>query len=251
MNSVIHPINSLGQKDSVMCLNPLNLNGCVLSLPNTYIDISEDKWYDASPYKNSGDINGAIREPDMRGLKFDGAGGGDYIRIPAADSLNTSSKTSAFVWVKGEEQGTTVFSKYDYTKQKRSWSVMSDGSAPNKKMRIIVTDDGAWNVGHKKQYASSVDVFDNTYHLAGFTFNSGVLKLYIDGVEDTNPTKIYDDAITSIYSSDVDVMVGSSLNNNVPAATFTGYIDQPDIKSMVRSDTEILAYYNLIRRYYQ
>jgi hypothetical protein len=51
--------------------------------------------------------------------------------------------------------------------------------------------------------------FDDAWHHIAFTFDSGTLKLFVDGVEDVNPTKTNDHAISSLHDSTADLSFGN------------------------------------------
>ena len=177
------------------------------------------------------------------GLKFDGID--DNIRITDANSLDVTPAMSAFAWVKGNAQNAKmIISKYDSVADKRSWIIRSTDASPYQKMRITISDNGVYDAAHIKDYYSSIDILDNAWHFAGFTFNAGTLKLYIDGVEDPNPTKALDPAITTIFTSDRDVIVGAYLTNNIPINFFTGSINGAGIYNRALTATEIKQLYH-------
>ena len=67
------------------------------------------------------------------------------------------------------------------------------------KLRVEIAKDN--DADYKKRYTSSAIAFDDTWHHVAFTFSDGILKLYIDGVEDTNVTKDYDKSVSYLYST--------------------------------------------------
>lgn len=186
---------------------------------------------DLTPYSNDGTNNGATVEADYSTFV---AASSDYIRIPDSESLSPTSKMSAFAWVNGDSG--FVISHYDHGLNERSFFTNTVGD----KLRAFISDDGTQNVGHYKMYDSSITAFDNTWHLVGFIFNAVVLKLYVDGVEDTNPTKVTDYAITTIHDSTVDVTIGCYLSNNVTQTHFDGDISKPKVWNRELSADEVL-----------
>lgn len=175
------------------------------------------------------------------GLNFDGTD--DNIRIPDSESLSPTSAMTAMGWVKGAAQNDkVVVAHYDYTTNQRAFSINSNRVSPYDKLYISISDDGTFGVGHKKRYYSSVHVFDDVWHLICFVFDAGTLKLYIDGVEDTNITKEFDDAITTIHNSTADGTIGCCLSNNNPVVFFNGSIDQVRINNRALTAKEVMDY---------
>ena len=171
----------------------------------------------------------------------------DNVRIPDSVSLSPVNAMSAFVWVKGAAQnGKGVLSHYDSAINKRAFFLTSHSTYTNK-LHVVISDDGTLGVGHRKNYYSSIISFDNTPHLIGFTFGTGTLKLYIDGIEDTNTTKTYDDAITTIHNSTADIMIGCYLNSGTPTSLFTGYISKPHMWKRAITPAEALLWFDQTR----
>jgi hypothetical protein len=225
--------------------------GCVLHAPldQESYNPSTLRFTDKSAFGNHGiGANAANFAADRMGQTtratlMDGLS--DYVRISDDNSLYTPSTISMFCWVKGDSQGARrIVAHYDGAINQRGFLFLSGGTA---QMRVIISDDGSYNVGHAKDYQSSINVFDATWRNIGFTFNAGVLKLYIDGVEDINPTKTRDDAITTIHNSTVDVTIGASLNNNTPEQFFAGSIGDVRIYNRVLTQQEITYLYESYR----
>jgi hypothetical protein len=68
---------------------------------------------------------------------------------------------------------------------------------------------------------STANAFDNNWHLVGFSFNAGALKLYVDTVAVSSTV-----ATTTIYNSDGDLAVGCNFSSAVPSEYFSGMIDE-------------------------
>lgn len=211
--------------------NPLNDNlRLALPLNEGHGDVVRD----LSGHGNHGTLGGFAFPPTVasgwnpgqtgRGLNFDGAS--DNVRIPDSESLSPTSAMTAMVWVKGATQNNKgILSHYDAGISQRAVMIWSSGELSE----MVISSDGTLDAGHTKRYRSSIVAFDSTWHLIGFTFDAGTLKLFVDGVEDTNPTKTNDDAITTIHNSTADVMLGCFLSSDTPAGFFNGGIDQPRI----------------------
>ena len=128
-----------------------------------------------------------------------------------------------------------------------AFGLVSTQTSPYNKLGVILTDNGLYTVGHKKNYDSSIIVFDSTPHQVGFTFDAGTLTLYVDGLEDTSPTKIQDDAITTIHPSTADVMMGCRTSSDTPSNLFTGDIAKPRIWNRAITPTEALLWFDQTR----
>jgi len=163
----------------------------------------------------------------------------DYVTAGNGASLDITNNLSAFVWAKTSdtESLNSALSKYTTTGNDRSWLIRFRESAGSPtKGAVTISDDGTFTAGHLKYYITSIDVVDGNWHYFGFTFSSGVLKLYVDGIQDTAVAKTYDDAITAIYSSLSDVTIGvydDGLYN------FNGTIDEVKIWNRALSPEEI------------
>jgi len=156
-------------------------------------------------------------------LQFNGS---TYISIPDDDAVfNFGSKMTAMVWVKGLAQGSAViFGQYDYSVNKRAWEITANDTSPYNQILVSISDTGVWGGGHNKLYRSSLTAFDNNWHLVGFTWNGGSLKLYIDGQESSVAGA--NDSIITIYNSNLPIYIGCDLNSGSPSHYFTGLIDE-------------------------
>ncbi|MEA2097706.1 MAG: LamG domain-containing protein, partial [Patescibacteria group bacterium] len=196
---------------------------------------------DNSAYENHGTSgNAGSFATDRMGqsdeaMSFNGTN--DYVDCGNDASLSQTSIISMFGWVNGggNQVAKTFIGQWDIGINQRSFSIRTQSD----KLEVLLSDDGAYNSEHKKLYRSSIVVFDDLWHYVGFTFNAGTLKLYVDGVEDTNPTKIYDDAITTLHDSTADLNIGCALNNNVPTNYFNGSMSDVRIYNRALSEGEV------------
>lgn len=203
--------------------------GLVLDLPliQKYHNVGADTFTDRTPWGNSGANNGADVDVDHSTFV---AANSDYVRIPNSVSLSPTNAMTVMCWVKGAAQNNKYFiSHLDLGVSQIAFGLASSTSSFYNKLKVFISDDGTANTGHKKFYNSSIIVFNNSWHLLGFTFDAGTLKLFIDDAEDTNPTKAFDDAITTIHNSTADIMVGCYLNLDTPAGLINGDIARPRI----------------------
>lgn len=166
-------------------------------------------------------------------------GTNDLVRIPDSPSLSPTSAMSAMIWVNGAAQSNKgIIVHYDAGASQRAHRIGSSSISPYDNIKIIITDDGIGGAGHSKQYHSSIVAFDSTWHLVGFTFDAGILKLYVDRVEDTNPTKSVDDAITTIHNSTADLIIGSFLSLDTPSNFYVGDFARPRMWNRALTPTE-------------
>ncbi len=175
-------------------------------------------------------------------LSFDGVD--DYVEVSYHPVLNTN-KITVLAWVKGSAQiFGRVVSHYEHGVEQRAWTMYSAGEGVSDKLKVVVSDNGQYSEpGHRKTYRTTTTAFDNTWHFVGFTFDgpNSNLKLYVDGTEDTNVTKIYDDPISEIYNSTAGLTIGCDLYYGAADYLFKGLIDEVAIYNRALSAEEIRA----------
>ncbi len=188
----------------------------VLYLPLYELDGGSFASKDA--YGHTCTVTGALWRPN--GHYFDGAD--DKIIVPDQSAFNVGSQITVLTWINGAAQNQArVICQADYSISQLAWDMYCSSNAPNTKFMVAISDNGQWPGGHRKHYESSAAVYDETWHLIGFTFEGGTLRFYIDGQEDS-PTKLVDDAITGIHDSTVDIVVGARTNGAGFQLYFTG-----------------------------
>jgi len=162
---------------------------------------------------------------------FDGVN--DYVNL--GNVLSFTTQMSAFVWVKTTTiSNSHIISKYNHIVDKREWLLGTDDG----KLRVIVTSGGL--IATSKYYDTVSAFNDDIWHSLGFTWTNGVLKLYIDGVEQ-NVLKNYDYSFTDIYNSDVNTNLGMSGANT---HYFDGSISNAKIWNRALSAEEIATLYS-------
>lgn len=169
----------------------------------------------------------------------------EYINAPDDATLDIADDLTASVWINGSSGSSqSILGKYDRDSQ-RSWLITTASST---KARIIISDDGLGGPplsSNLKDFTTSIDVLDNTWHHIAFTFASGTLRIFVDGVEDTSVIKTSDGPITTIFSSTSDLNVGALTNIGVAEQFFGGGIDEASIwDTTVLTPTEIAEIYN-------
>lgn len=170
--------------------------------------------------------------------------GTQNIAIPNFRTISEDQEeVSVFAWVKadGTSNTTSFVSHYDTGSNQRSWYA-GKGPANPDRLRILVSPNGATST-YKDYYASST-TWDNTLKHVGFTFNAGELKLFVNGVEDPNPIKTRDDAMTTLYRGVDNITIGSYLSSNALAGGWIGSIDEVMVFDRALSQLEITQIYN-------
>jgi hypothetical protein len=179
-------------------------------------------------------------------ITFDSTGS-DYAYAADSASLDITNNLTVMLWIRGADStpdlGERILSKYKTSDGNRSWMISSGSNAgEGDQVQVYISDDGSFGVGHRKQYLSSVSpIVDGAWHHFAFTFASGALKLYMDGVEDTTPTKTVDDAITTIYAGAAPVVLGA--NGDLGERWGSGYLDEIKVFSEALSANQILTYF--------
>lgn len=185
----------------------------------------------------STDQNGVANQS----IYFDGD---QSIRITDFDPTGDSGKyLSCFSWVNVVTYGGNqpIFAQYDPDVDKRAIIMIIKNTGV---FSTILSDDGTLDVGHGKKYDGTSNLFD-TWHHVGFTWNNGTLKLYVDG-EEITPAKEQDDAITTIYNPDIDIIIGARLSNGDVTLPLQdgGMISDVLLYNRVLTDDQISNIYN-------
>ena len=160
--------------------------------------------------------------------------------------FNFQTQMSAFVWVKGNPQDDKIFwGQYNTNSNQRAWAIQARNTGH---IRVGLNDNGISDAGHRKSYiGTSLIAFNNEWHLVGFTWNFGVLKLYVDGKEETGINPYADDPITTIYNSSAHITISCSLTGITPENIFTGSLDDARLynKPILTSEAQQNYYFGL------
>lgn len=220
------------------------LKGMVFDMPLTDIHMKSSViMSDCTPFMNDGVNAGAVI-----GTKATYFGGKADIRISNSSSLKFTNKMSAAIWVNGAPQDATLLSCYDAgTDQQRCFRLCTFASG----MRAAISDNGTFDVKHVMDYGSNTTILDDSWHLVGFTFDTGDLKLYVDGIQDKDIYLYRDASITSIHNSTIDTMVGCYLNNNLPTYNLTGDLFRPRMWNRALTDREWKEWYDKTKGLFQ
>lgn len=164
----------------------------------------------------------------------------DLVQIPNFNEIGGSNdELTVMSFCKGDGTEGTIASHYDTDGNQRSWFIEAES---NKTIEVVVSNDGSFSAGHYKLYYSSLTILENQYNSVGFTFDKGILKLFINGVEDPNPTKVNDDAITTLHNSTDDILIGARFRVT-PENYFGGIIDNTKIWDKALTGEEVMQEY--------
>jgi len=159
--------------------------------------------------------------------------------------LTTGSSTVLFWagWIKATaSSGATFSSEYDSRISSRGWAcgIFNDGGlATAGKFTVwLSADGGATNF---KAYSSATSVNTGSWVHVAFGFSAGVLKLYINGIEDS-VTKHVDGTVASIFNASADFLISGL--NGASAYVLTGSIKDVLVEQAAWSDAEVLSLYN-------
>jgi len=169
-----------------------------------------------------------------------GFDGGDHISISDRSEFNFGSEMSAFIWIKGGNTASYqgVLSQWDDGINQKSWLIYHASNNPGK-LRILLTNNG---LSYIKNYETMATVLDNAWHLVGFSFKSGVLKVYLDGRE-TEVNKIDDSATSTLFNSSSNLCIGCWFTTSNVSARFHGLIDDVRIYNAALSSSQIKQNY--------
>ncbi|MDD4588816.1 MAG: hypothetical protein PHG06_00105 [Parabacteroides sp.] len=156
------------------------------------------------------------------------------------------SHFSVFIWARSQYEGCLI-GQYDTGSSERGWMIGTD-QANEKRMRVLLSDNGEYT-SHIKDYLTTVDVFDNQWHLYGFSWDAGTLRLDVDGIPKA-VTKTFDASFTSIYDVSADVIVGARTISDTPAGFYTGLVGEYYLYNRSYSPSESSILYNETRRFY-
>jgi hypothetical protein len=196
------------------------------NLDGTFVGVSASGLI--TNYKS--DVPTPLKSQGGYAYQFDGVD--DYVSIP--DFTYSTTTITGAAWVKTTSASARFFGQYDAGAAKRVWCMcISSG-----KFQTIITDNG----GKYKDYSSVGSVNDGAWHHVAFTFSSGALKLYVDGVE-VSVTKTTDDSFTAITDQSVAITIGCVLNSGSVVLLFAGTLDDPRLYVSALSPAQIAELY--------
>lgn len=185
------------------------------------------------------ETDGLIYHSINKSVRFDGQAGANYgyVQIPASVDMEFTDKLSVFIRINAaDQQFSTVVNKMDWNGAPGWISSFSMGKSPlgDLRMFVFLSGDGTFGGAAWKNYRTSMDVFDGNDHTVGFTWEGsvlptgGTLRIYVDGVEDTAVTKVFDGVINNIWPAiGDDVFIATGIHTGIIGTNhFTGTIDE-------------------------
>jgi hypothetical protein len=163
-----------------------------------------------------------------------------YVDLGTNSAHNITDKLSVSFWVNGTSNGAVqaFYSRWDASTNDRQILIFTENVAPFSKLRVLASNDGIGGGGIRKDYVSSVPVLDNSWHFVTVTFDSGDLKIFIDGVEDTAVNKVNDPVFTNLYPvTNNEGTIGAYIT---PASNYLGFCNAK-IDELAIWDSNVLS----------
>ncbi len=171
-----------------------------------------------------------------------------YLKASTASSLNFTTAMTFCGWIKAATPTGTkaIIAKYNTSVSDRAYLVTNVQASPWDKMQVRLSGNGDNQSGGQfKQYTGSISVFDGNWHFVAYTWNSGTLKLYVDGTEDTGVVKDFDGSFSSIHTNSIALYTGAQFTApSTVGAKFAGLLDEYSLWSVALSGAEISQVYN-------
>jgi hypothetical protein len=150
-------------------------------------------------------------------LDFDGTN--DFVTCSSPVLSGAVSQFSASCWVKTTaSDDKSIFAKYYTTTNNRSWLMFipNAASGATTEFAVNLSSNGAATL--KSYRTTSVSINTGSWRHIGFSFSSGVLLLYVDGIERAT-TKTVDGAGSSFNWPNAIPLTMSAINTlGTPAA---------------------------------
>ena len=208
--------------------------------------------YVPKAYDISGEENDAVQATTNNQPELVSAGFNykleDYIAAPNTSSLRFTSMLTVLAWINWDivsGSNGAIVGQYYHAENDSSYLIRRFTN--NRIQEVLILETGAF-VNNKKRYRGSINVFDGSWHLIGFTWDNGVLKLFTDGDEDTSVNKVDDDSFNSIYVSEVEPCIIGHTSDF--ARPFGGVLNDIRIFNKALSATEISAIFNATKGFY-
>jgi hypothetical protein len=228
---------TLEKGDTRSTLNPQNCkpNSGFVAGPNIAPRDESDPTNDVlgNPLQYTGTVPKYATPVDAPCLTFNGTT--QHVDCGDDPAFDLSTALTVSIWAKNDNAllggAETLVSKFDYTGNKREWVLSYD---PNEKLRVITSSNGTSGSIWTSNNAISIDQLN---HIA-FTFSSGTLKVYLNGVEVAGTGSV----AASIFNSTQPVLIGAE--NSTIAQRFDGQLFDARIYGTALSADDVVAIYN-------
>lgn len=168
----------------------------------------------------------------------------DHTLISDDVAFDITNNMTVMFWAKNDDAAVAsdeyAFCKYDLTADKREWAMNFKNVSTVGFFSILFGDpaDGTFEGEWRVDSAQSINVWR---HYA-FSFASGTVQLYIDGLPVAG--SLASGAIpATLHNADADVTIGSRLDSTVAAGLYDGQMFDNRIYSSVLTDAEVLDIY--------
>lgn len=168
-------------------------------------------------------------------------GDNDYVNVADNPSFNITDNLSVFVWMKEDILERSTFLVDKYATDKREWALRKGEGAGNEDEIEITFGDASGDFLGGWQTTTSTIAATGTWYHVGFTFSSGTVIIYINGVARTS--EVSRGSVPAVlYNGDAPVRIGQGgTGQDNP---FDGTIDEVGIWNRVLDTDEITALYN-------
>lgn len=194
---------------------------------------------DAGPNAKNGTNNGTINATGKIGnaRRFDG--NNDYIAINDFYNASGNQQVTVSAWIKTSDGGDQIIASYDRNEYWR-FEINGNGGGTGQLGWDVFTSAGQIDFG------SNATVNNNAWRHVTGVYNNGAVRIYIDGVQNTNTTQGSSFGTgTTRYGY---IGVGSESNtfdgNKGPSSYFNGDMDEVKISNVARSANWIRTEFN-------
>ena len=172
-------------------------------------------WFDASGNGNDVTQSTTTLQPKVavsgtvqEGVVFDGVD--DYLTLGARLTSGSITALTVAAWVKTTSANNfCIASEYDSSLNKRAWFLGHNNGvgalATINKLTVWISGNGTTR---PLAYSGGTTINDGAWHHVAFTFSSGTLLLYVDGVAETL-TKHADTGTATIYDGTESCVIGA------------------------------------------
>jgi hypothetical protein len=186
---------------------------------------------DSSPYNNHGNLIGSPSW--VSGVTYGSAlslnGSSQYAFIPDSPSLNITQAITLMAWIKPAVTGTQYIIKKAVIAATDGYE-LSLSSAGTVFVRFNqATQANIFRIDSKRMYS---DILNSWIHIAA-TYNGSVIRLYVDGIEDSASAASF-----SIATNNLSLGIGAQSDGTT---LFNGCIDDARIYNYALSPVEIQA----------
>ena len=189
---------------------------------------------DTSGNANNGTVNGATLTTDRFGnansaYSFDGVD--DHIVVPEDNSLDFSNDLTITAWIKSNNTSGARAIVTKWNDNTGEWSYIFKDHNFNDRLRMTLSS-GAWPGFADLPSTSSIPLGQWTF--VATTYDSSILKLYFNGVEDADlPVS------GTINNSNTELLIGGTFSLGIIRELFDGVLDNIRMYNRVLSNSEL------------